>query len=110
MKDIDSLIFQFLEEAERYSKAILEGNNKVANKANEKMMSIIKAIEGLKGTNRLLEYLDSDNDGIRLCVALNIIKTYPDRAKKTLQEIIIKDNLFSLLAKMGLDLRKNGEI
>ena len=106
----DTLVETFLNEALIYSQAIPEGDHKKANKANKKMISLYKKIKTLDGIERLKIYLTHDNDGVRLCVASNLIKDFPELCLDILNAILVKDNTFSLLAKMGIDLYEKGKL
>ena len=110
MHDIDKLINDYINQAKIYSHAIQEGNHKIANKANKKNIALFKKIENLNGKEELKKYLKNDDDGIRLCVASSLIHTYTELSSQVLNEIQKKDNIFSLLAEMGLDLWKQKKL
>jgi hypothetical protein len=104
------LIDSFIKEALIYSEAIPKGDYKVGNKANKKMGAIYKRIKELNGSEKFKESLKHKDDGVRLCVASHLIKDFPELCMKVLKEIINKDNIYSLLAKMGIDLWEKGKL
>ena len=104
VNETEKTISNFIDNATVYSKAILNGDNKKANKANKNMIQIFKIIDSQNNCDKLVEYLQKPDDGIRLSVAMNLIKKHPNQALPVLKNIRDKNNLYSLLAKIGLDM------
>lgn len=106
----ESYITKFIEAAELYSRAIPLGDHNAANKANRKALRLAQKIYELNEEENLMKYLFSNDEGVRLCVASILIKKYPATSVKVLRDIVAKDNIYSLLAKIGLDIWAKGRI
>lgn len=100
----------FLLEAIEHGKAIANGDHKQANKLNNKLQSIYVKTWKQNWQNIFGELINHDDENVRLWAATFSLKSTPDLAEKTLQELSELTNITGLTAQTTLRLWKEDKL
>lgn len=104
METIDDLKKKFIQYVNEQSSAISEGNGKRANRFHKKIQDLHLKILNLYDNDVFKEFLDSEDDNIKLWASCFCKEIYPDITKKNLQGLInSSEPMISLSARYHLE-------
>lgn len=109
METIDTIKNEFLNLADSYYKAQLEGDWKKGNKFHKKLMEFYKN-KGKNFQNMYIEYINHANDWVRLWAATFLLKSHPDMAIGCLQKLSNEDSIISNFSELILTAFKGGDL
>lgn len=102
------MIDQFISLAREYGTSIDAGDNKSANKAHHKIMSLYKKLQSQNQLSDLEDLFTHEDINVRLWAATCCLRINEKKALDVLTKISESDQITGLTAKMTLDLWKNG--
>jgi hypothetical protein len=94
MDDSQLIRDQFIESATKSSKALAQGDHKIANKQAKILKKLVEQMEtGVADKNILVELLDHENIGVCILAAIDLLRiNYEmEKAEKTLKRIVSMD-------------------
>lgn len=104
METIDELKKYFVQYVNEQSNAFAEGNGKKANRFHKKIQDLHLKASALYGNDFFTEFLNSEDENIKLWASCFCIETYPDKSRKNLQDLLkSSEPIISLAAKIKLE-------
>lgn len=104
----DNIKTKFLIEAIEWGKAIAVGDKKNVNKLHKKIQDLYTKAKELNHTNVFSELLSYPDENVRLWAATFTLKSFPDLAERTLEDLSKLTSITGLSAKTTLDLWRQG--
>lgn len=101
---------KFLAEAIEHGKATAIGDFKKSNKIHKKIQALYNKAKEQNQTDIFSEFLDENNENVRLWAAIFTLQTFPKLAEKTLVSLINLPSITGLTAKTTLHLWKEGKL
>jgi hypothetical protein len=102
------VIEAFIDQAERYGRAINDGDSKVANLSHDKLKAIIKATDSKEQGGILLKLCEHKSESVRLWAASFLLKQNESLSLSIIEEIISSGSILGLVAEVTLDKWKSG--
>lgn len=84
--------------------ASLNGDSKTSNKMHKKIMSIYSKLKKNNIQDIVIEYINDENEGVRLCAAVFLLKTKTAIALECLKNLTNSNTIISLRAKLIMEL------
>ena len=110
METIENLKKQYVKHCQEHWVAINNGDSKNANKLHKKIILVAKKIIASGKFDMINDFLESQDENIKLWTACLQLRTYPDKALKALHELTCSSNFFiSFDAKETIKLYKSGK-
>lgn len=104
METIDDFKRKFVQYVNEQSCALAEGNGKKANRFHKKVQDLHLKVLAFYSDEIFKEFLDSEDDNVKLWASCFCMKIYPDKAKKNLQSLInSSEPIISLSARIHLE-------
>lgn len=109
METIEELKRKFEHFAIEQSLAINEGNGKKVNAYHKKIQKLYIQIKSLGCTEVFKEFLDNENENVRIWAAGYCLRDYPKLAERELMKLTkSKEPIISLSAKATLEFYRKG--
>lgn len=96
--------------ASLHHSTILEGDSKYANRLHKKLMKLYQKAKKIGKQHLFLEFLNDDNEGVRLCAATFSLHSNPELALQCLGDLAKLPTITSMQAEMILKLWDKGEL
>jgi len=101
---------EFLEIASRHHLTIFEGESKYANRLHKKLMKLYQKAKKVGKQHLFIEFLNDDNEGVKLWAASFSLHSNPDSARQCLEDLAKLPTITSMQAKLILKLWEKGEL
>ena len=104
MNNVDSVIGSYTESAIAHGEATMQGDNKLANKSYDEIISCAKQLRALgnSGRDELEKLLKHSNDSVRLWAATHSLRDNEIKAKSALNALAKSNGILSFSAEMVL--------
>ncbi len=93
-----------------YEKGILNGNNKAANKAHDKINNLLSALSDADKLSQLPKLCDHECEAVQLWAASYLLDVDEKLGLSTIERIIENESLIGLVAEVVLDQWKSNTL
>jgi hypothetical protein len=110
IKDISTALSLFEEAATKHAEATKEGDYKTGNKNYHKKVKAVSYLKEQGSIDKLLQYLNHDNVGVRMAAATYLLPKYEKKGTEMLEAISQSSDFFSFIAETTLSEWRKGNL
>ena len=107
---MDKVKAQFVDYSTEHYLAWQEGDNKTANRLNNKLINLYKKVKESEEQSIFVDFLNHKNEGVKLFSAVFLLKTNHELAIDCLNKLVELPGIISSQAKMTLYLWDRDEL